>query len=428
MKKQALTLAIAAALSAPSALAAQDTSGMRYTSASEGFYASIRVRYDSGATEQAKGGFENSSSRIGVRGTNDLGNGLEGFYRYEWEVDPVNTDRGQSQDRTRLGFVGLRGAFGQVQVGTFWTQDYNWTHGSTDVANKHSGNLNYTDDRPGRQSKAIEYTTPDLNGFQGALRVNMNASSYTAAKAASCGGGLSLNNDEDGCATAGGLTQGQADSYFTAATPAKKDNNALDAWNLAGTYSVQGFTVAGAYGVRPDAIEGVSATTGFGNDGNAGGTDNVVTTEKKDDAKSWTVRLAYSQDNWYATGWYGATNAQSATAHSLGADGTAGGDDANADVVGVIHDEDVTNLSMAAGISLDKVNLYALWEKQDNIKGVKGVADTFSTVGVQYNLGSNSRVWIEYAMRDKDSDKMKDGAPNTDRADDSFNIGLQHDF
>ena len=89
MKKQALTLAIAAALSAPSALAAQDTSGMRYTSAAEGFYASIRVGYEGGTKEDSKGSLgggpnhDGFASRIGVRGTNDLGGGLEGFYQWE---------------------------------------------------------------------------------------------------------------------------------------------------------------------------------------------------------------------------------------------------------------------------------------------------------------------------------------------------------
>ena len=400
MKKQALTLAIAAALSAPSALAAQDTSGMRYTSASEGFYASIRVRYDSGATEEAKGGFEDSSSRIGVRGTNDLGNGLEGFYRYEWEVDPVNTTRGQPRDRTRLGFVGLRGGFGQVQVGTFWTQDYNWTHGSTDIANKHSGNLSYTSDQPGRQNRALEYTTPDLNGFQGAVRVVMNGGSGSGEKT-------------------------------------------LDAWNLAGTYSVQGFTVAGAYGVRPDAIAAATVTDGnLGADGQVGGTnanEDTDLTSSQEDAKAWTVRLGYSQDNWYVNGWY----SQNTGAGSGSVDGFyAKNDDTRATTdpsgtgadsrSGVIHDEDETAMSIGGGISLDKVNLYALWEQRDNSHGVDGMKDSASTVGVQYNLGSNSRVWIEYAMRDLDSDEYGDVAAsttkNSNRSDDSFNIGMQHDF
>ena len=143
---------------------------MRYTSAAEGFYASIRVGYESGAKENHKGTLgggpndDGFASRIGVRGTNDLGNGLEGFY--QWEAG-VRTEASWFADviRTRVARVGLRGSFGQVQMGSFWTQDYNWTHGSTDVANVASGNLSYTREREGRVSSSLEYTTPDLNGF-----------------------------------------------------------------------------------------------------------------------------------------------------------------------------------------------------------------------------------------------------------------------
>ena len=405
MKKQALTLAIAAALSAPSALAAQDTSGMRYTSAAEGFYASIRVGYESGANESAKGALgggpndDGFASRIGVRGSNDLGNGLEGFYQWEAGVRTEASGFGTNDShrnnlRTRVAHVGLRGAFGQVQMGSFWVQDYNWTHGSTDVANVVSGNLSYTGDRTGRTSRALEYTTPDLNGFKGAFRVN--------------------TSDGSGAKT-------------------------LTAWNLAGTYSVQGFTVAGAYNVRPDAIAAASVTNGnLGANGQVGGGDDSNLTSSKEDAKAWTVRLGYSQDNWSVNGWYGQNTGAGSGGSGLYAGGssdtraTTDPSGTGADSrPGVIHDEDETMMSLAGGISLDKVNLYALWEQRDNSHGVDGMKDAVSTVGVQYNLGANSRVWVEYAMRDFDSDEnttIAGTTKNTDRADNSFNVGLRHDF
>ena len=392
MKKQALTLAIAAALSAPSALAAQDTSGMHYTSASEGFYASIRTRYDSGQTEDAKGGFEDSSSRIGVRGTNDLGHGLEGFYQYEWEVDTNQRDRGQSQDRTRVGVVGLRGAFGQVQMGTFWTQDYNWTHGSTDVANKASGWFNYSANRPGRENRAIEYTTPNLNGFQGAIRVN----------AADGGAG---------------------------------DKNNIDVWNLAGTYTIQGFTVAGAYNVVQDGLNPASEQTAINNaihniryTGNAPTADYVSGAKTgTDDVKSWTVRLGYSQDNWYATGWYGVDNTSDLGTFTVDPTPDNTG---NSDTF-TFKAKDTTIFSVAGGVTLDKVALYALYEKRtDGLDNNGGESeDVRSTVGAQYNLGSKTWVWVEYAMRDDDSDEfLANGMPNGNRADNSVNIGLGHSF
>ena len=45
--------------------------------------------------------------------------------------------------------------------------------------------------------------------------------------------------------------------------------------------------------------------------------------------------------------------------------------------------------------------------------------DRYATLGAQYNLGSNSRVFVEYNNQDLDSNKD---------ADDRFEVGLRHDF
>ena len=383
MKKQALAIAIASAMVATPSFAAQDTAGMHYTSASEGFYASIRARFDTAGTSTDTSSIENSFSRIGVRGSNDLGGGLEGFYGWELGV-PIHNGGTTS---VRLGNVGLRGAFGSFWVGSNWGADYNWTHGTTDVANNASGNLSYTSERPGRTNNAIEYTTPDLNGFQGAFRVNAN----------------------------GGA-----------------DDNDIDEWNLAANYAVQGFSVAGAYNVRPDGLSVRSALNnggisddsinleadynaledsqkmalrtllGAADDGEAITTLNQTLDTKVDDANSWTFKLGYTQDNWYVNGWYGETNVSDL------ADGF----------------DDTTLFSMAGGVTVDKVNLYALYDQRESkisspVVGNLTLEDSFGTIGAQYNLGARSRVWIEYVTRDLDSDAT---------ADDYVNIGMRHDF
>ena len=387
MKKQALTLAIAAALSAPSALAAQDTSGMHFTSAAEGFYASIRAVYEDGKKEDSKGIIDNSSSRIGVRGTNDLGGGMEGFY--QWEGGVALDDGGNVS--TRLAHVGLRGAFGQVQVGSFWPQDYNWVHVSTDVANASGGNFIYNDDRPGRTSNALEYTTPDLSGFKGALRVNM----------------------------AGGT---------------KGDEN-IDAWNIAGTYAVQGFTMAATYGNRPNALKADAETAQTQIQGAHADLSGFTATSDEDDRTSWSVHLGYAQDNWYVNGWYGAQNTSDEDDVTLTQGNTTRTLSAGID--------DSTVLSFAGGVTLDKVSLYGIWEQGESSAitdatttgttaaerlanlsiTTKDQKASHATLGAQYNLGAKSRVWLEYVMRSLDSDKG-----DANRADDSFNVGLRHDF
>ena len=423
MKKQALTLAIAAALSAPSALAAQDTSGMRYTSAAEGFYASLRLELNLGSETKdgkTKSDLNGGTSRIGVRGSNDLGHGLEGFYQWEGQIGVQDGKNSASDNvlRTRLGHVGLRGAFGEVVLGSFWTNDYNWTHSASDVANTLSGYLNYTTEREGRSEQAIQYTTPDLNGFKGALRVRM-------------GDNKALGGDT-------------------------KDANDVDLWNLAGTYSVQGFTVGASYNVVADGqgrkaapyragvamtsarcinpqgvVSGGSDRTTCGagttkiSDGREAVAERGAITADREDLKSWTVRLGYAQDNWYVNGWYGNDNTgdnkhgqANNTQTSKGGCGAAG-PDTNPTTANV-HDakscEDSKLLGLAAGVSIDKVRLYAAYDTKEDMGGQK---DTYGLLGAQYLLGAQSRVLLEYQNRDLDTDK---------KTKDQVVVGMRHDF
>lgn len=421
MKKQALALAIASALAAPSALAAQDTSGMQYTSASEGFYASLRGQLDF-ANSDNDASIGGGSSRIGIRGTNDLGGGLEGFYQYELQVGindaaNANADEDGAELRTRLGHVGLRGNFGEFVVGSFWTADYGFTHGSTDVANNYSGYLNYTTEREGRSEQSVQYTTPDLNGFQGAVLAKV-------------GGGT--------------------------------DDNDLDLWNLSAQYAIQGFTVGGSYNVITDtnytvgvlaedqyraavaAVPAADAQCSGGAAVPANGTcpagetyeaatpaeaaitaqtglvvdDDEIVSDNKEDLTSWTLRLGYAQDNWYVNGWYGEDSTSDYSADVAVRDGTTG-----TDTVVNISADDTELFSLAAGVAVDKVNLYGVYEvrETDFTGGDVSLSreDSYGTIGVQYNLGAQSRVWIEYWARDLDSNPA---------AEDVINIGLRHDF
>ena len=386
MKKQAIAIAIASALVSPSAFAAQDTSGMQFTSASEGFYASLRARLDFSSGNHGAN-VDASSSRFGIRGSNDLGGGLSGFY--QWEAG-INIDNGNDIGGVRLGHVGLRGGFGEFVVGSFWTSDYSWTHGSTDIANTYSGYLNYSDERPARNSKALQYTTPDLNGFQGAIMVradNSGANSQNADDPVTiCVNGTTVTSVTN-CSGTEVVVDG------TAASDADPDANDLDAWNIAGVYAIQGFTVAGSYNSVADGVSG----------------DTDV------DLDSWTLRLGYAQDNWYVNGWYGE-------------DGLSEGQFTDASSGDVRVDNDRENFSIAGGITLDKVHLYALYEQAsdgstttDTAGGTTSTAseDSRGTVGVQYDLGAQSRVWVEYYSRDLDS------SPETD---DVVSLGLRHDF
>jgi predicted porin len=396
MKKKALALAVAGAFFAPASYAAQDTSGMQYTSAAEGFYASIRAQFSTEKKTDGGAGIGNSSSRFGVRGSNDLGGGLKGFYQYEAGVSSDNN----GGLLTRLAHVGLEGAFGRVWAGSGWVETHNMTYGATDIGNFGGGNLSYTDLRPGRDNDVIQYRTPDISGFQGALGFNMKAG---------------------------------ADNDSSADGNADKDDNNLEMWTAAAKYSVQGFTGAFAYSVRPDSRFDVSASSdrrhNLDGNGMRTGTPSTAVADqlhvvnapsKKDDMTAWSARLGYAQDNWSVNGWYGKNNDSDFT-HTFVANREL--NQAGDMVVNSAADRVVTHtgiddefVSLAGGVSVDKINLYAVWDK---VEYGGGVEDATTVLGVQYNLGSRSRVWMDYNGKDLDSNS---------NAEDKINIGLRHDF
>jgi predicted porin len=58
-----------------------------------------------------------TGSRLGVRGTEDLGGGLKASFNIETNVNPDNT--GTTFGATRLGNLNLEGGFGTLTIGTF---------------------------------------------------------------------------------------------------------------------------------------------------------------------------------------------------------------------------------------------------------------------------------------------------------------------
>ena len=104
MKKTVLAFAVAAAMGVP-ALAAADTT----------LYGRFHVsvdRTDDGAKTATE--MQNRVSRIGIRGSEDLGGGLSGVFQLEMSMNPVQSDE---INGNRNSFVGLRGDFGQATLG-----------------------------------------------------------------------------------------------------------------------------------------------------------------------------------------------------------------------------------------------------------------------------------------------------------------------
>ena len=130
-------------------------------------YASARVgleHSDTGAVADLD--VRSFASRFGARGETDLGNGMTGFGRYEWDVD---LEDGESI-KIRHRYVGVKGDFGSVTIGQAYHTYYNFVYGPTDNPWWGSG---YFYPSPGRTDNAITYA-----GGTGAI--GFGASAYFA--------------------------------------------------------------------------------------------------------------------------------------------------------------------------------------------------------------------------------------------------------
>jgi predicted porin len=169
--KKVLSLAIAAALVAPVAAMADAT-----------IYGKVRQSLDIVSDERDETAevdeiqINDRTSRFGVKGSEDLGNGLTGVYKIEYGVK-ISTDsqshefKGDGSLSARNAFVGLAGGFGTFVIGRHDTPlkistgslDY---FGDTIVDN----NTDYTESFVDRRADGtIAYISPSLGGFTAAV-------------------------------------------------------------------------------------------------------------------------------------------------------------------------------------------------------------------------------------------------------------------
>ena len=115
MNKKLLASAIAAAMVAPAAYAQATMYGK--------FHASIdAIDYETSGEDNYE--VNSRASRVGIKGSEDLGGGLKAIYQLELGVD-INSSGADGQDssgsvfgsRTRNTFIGLAGGFGTFLVG-----------------------------------------------------------------------------------------------------------------------------------------------------------------------------------------------------------------------------------------------------------------------------------------------------------------------
>ncbi|MCW8945431.1 MAG: porin [Sedimenticola sp.] len=232
--KKLLSIAIAAVVAAPMAVMADTTV---YGIVDLGL---VNTDPDVG-NDSWDIGDQNGSSRFGVKGSEDLGNGMKAVFQYEWSTNDdfgngINTTAGAGLN-ARLAFVGLSSSWGTVAIGRQWNPYY-FAVGKTnifDMGGTHSTYLAHFGAALGgyRVGDAITYNSPNMNGF-------------------TVGGMVQFSDDlgddaNDNFALAGQYNNGPLSLGLGYINPADDAINDSDVWGASGKYNFGNFMIGAAY-------------------------------------------------------------------------------------------------------------------------------------------------------------------------------------
>ncbi|MDD3448496.1 MAG: porin [Gammaproteobacteria bacterium] len=228
--KKLLTLAVAAAFAAPLAASANPTVYGRVNV--NLVHQDMDTEYD-GRSEDAWN-VENNASRVGVKGSEDLGNGLSAIYQFEFGVDASDTG-GLSG---RLAYAGITGGFGTFAMGRQWTPYYGSVD-KTDIMQIGTMNDHYLGLT--RVGNAVAYVTPNFNGLSGkvALVIDNGGAEDTGEDFADW---TNVSVDYDN----GPLSIG--------ASWLRENSGEDDLWGLAGKYNFGMFALIGQYESAEDDL------------------------------------------------------------------------------------------------------------------------------------------------------------------------------
>ncbi|MBK8509786.1 MAG: porin [Candidatus Competibacteraceae bacterium] len=352
MKKSIIALAVASALATPFAAQADTI-----------LYGSARVSVDYVDDKgnalydllDSDGYFDvvDNSSRLGVLGSEDLGGGLSAIYQYEFGVDVTE---GSNLTSNRPKFVGLKGGFGQISLGTQETPYYHVV-GIADTFNSGKtfgpgawlgggfaldsvgdlGNVRGPGDLV-RFDNSLFYATPDFSGFGAEAMV---------------------------------LMQGENSEIFS---------KSVDFWSLAVKYN-NGPFFAGLTYVKVNGDSNIDL-------GKSDAGANVTTSF---DLDQWALGLGYNSGPFGISAIYerGDVNAPG-LARQFKSDGLS------------LTGDEPQNWYLTGSYSFGNNTLRAAYGQLDTgIDGFDKVENYL--VGYQYNFSKRTSMWVEYIGRNGDS-------------------------
>lgn len=276
MKKSLIALAVASAFVAPAAMAEVNVYGkvdMAFGSTNNGAISTNQI--------------SSQVTKLGFKGSEDLGDGLNVIWQIEQQIDIDNAASGQSSHNTfatRNSFAGLKSSsMGTVLMGRHDTPyklatrgldpfgdqlaDNRSLMGGAGGANGPTATNHYSNTSAaafdGRQGNVLAYITPDMNGFTGAVAYVAGAETATAStdtkgsawslmgtyKADALYGALAYEVHDLGTAGTGTIVGGAAGNFAAAGT---KEH----AWKLGVGYTLSAFDLGFVYEKTTDNLGG----------------------------------------------------------------------------------------------------------------------------------------------------------------------------
>jgi len=251
MNKRFLAIAIAAGLAAPLTVMADGAEIYGVAHASLNKYS-----YDAAATADAWTVTSNNS-RLGVKGSEDLGAGMKAVYKMEFGVNI--TDGGDFSGRNQ--YVGLSGGMGTVLLGRHDTA-VKMVEAKFDVFNDTIADMQQAVSGQNRLPNVIGYHSPKMGGMQMIAQLIPGEGSTTAGTA--CTAASPCDGIADGASLS--FTYEAGDLYVGLGL----DNGDIvqDLMRLVATYKMDTLQVGFLYNVRSDSA---GSATDLANDEKAMG-------------------------------------------------------------------------------------------------------------------------------------------------------------
>lgn len=195
MNKKLMALAVAGALAAPAVAFAQASNVQIYGRANLGLdnYSATGSTAGAAADFKSRNRIYDSGSRLGFRGTEDLGGGLKAIFQIE---SGVNVDSGDNNGQSGLAngstgffasrdsFVGLEGGWGRVTFGRQSLFDSSGAmaphYANAQIPWTKGDRFGRLADHVSRQSNLVAYNSPTLRGFNATLSYAPNSEAAAA--------------------------------------------------------------------------------------------------------------------------------------------------------------------------------------------------------------------------------------------------------